>query len=393
MIAHQARGLAKLGYSVRVVSGQGEPFDAGVETIIHPLLGSIHPDVLAVKNGLDQGIASPAFESLVNQIEGILRDALTDCDVCIAHNLLSLNKNLALTAALARLHTRAGFRLIAWCSDLAWTNPQYLPELHDGYPWDLLRQPWVNTRYVTISQTRRIELAQLLNISPDSIALITPGIDPAAFFRWTPTTTGLVEQLGLLDADGLLLLPARLTRRKNIGLALRVLAALRRQSSLDFRLIVTGPPGPHNPANPGYLGELLRLRQELNLETSAHFLYTFGESSDKPLNLDDDTIADFYRLVDALFFPSIQEGFGIPILEAGLSGVPIFCADIPPLRGTAGEDATYFDPTQDDPEAIATQVLNTLASKATYRLRGRIRRNFRWETIIREQLIPLLEEA
>src|SRR5262249_8609058 len=156
---------------------------------------------------------------------------------------------------------------------------------------------------------------------------------------WTAETERLVNLLGLMDADGLLLLPARLTRRKNIALALRILAALREQSGRDFRLIVTGPPGPHNPKNRGYLDELIDLQDELGLENAAHFLYVYGEAEDSPLVPDDDMLANFYQMADALLFPSTQEGFGIPVLEAGLVGIPAFCADIPPLRETGGREA------------------------------------------------------
>jgi glycosyltransferase involved in cell wall biosynthesis len=241
-----------------------------------------------------------------------------------------------------------------------------------------------------VSESRRLELADLLGIPSESIDVIPPGVDPARFLRWTPAADKVVNQLKLLDADGLLLLPARLTRRKNISLALHVLAAIREQSACDFRLIVTGPPGPHNPTNPGYLGELLDLRRQLHLEDAAHFLYELG-TSDVPFIPDDDTIADLYRLADALFFPSAQEGFGIPILEAGLAGLPIFCADIPPFRATGEDDVTYFDPVNEPAETIASRVLTALQANSTYRLRGRVRRAYRWDVLIHEKIVPLLE--
>ncbi|NWG15383.1 MAG: glycosyltransferase family 4 protein [Chloroflexi bacterium] len=386
-IAYHARGLADLGYRVRVVSGSGSAFDSRVETRIYARFGSKDPDVLAVKKELDAGFVSPAFEALARQIGDDLREALADCDLCLAHNTHSLNKNLPLTAALARLPAP---RCIAWCHDLAWTNPQYLPELYSGYPWDLLRQVWPNTRYVTVSEARREELAGILNVAPEQITVVVPGVDPARFFQWTETMQQIVSRLALLDADGLLLLPARLTRRKNIALALRVLAQVRRLSGQDFRLIVTGPPGPHNPANPGYLGELLDLRRELNLEAAAHFLY---ELSEPPLVPDDTTMANLYQLVDALFFPSVQEGFGIPVLEAGLAGVPVFCSDIPAFRLTGRQDVTYFHPLNESPEAIAARILDVLTAYSTHRLRGRVRRQYRWETLIRESVLPLLEDG
>jgi glycosyltransferase involved in cell wall biosynthesis len=384
-IAYQARILTEFGYSVRVVSGDGAPFDDQVESHIQPLFSSRHPDVLAIKAQLDRGIVPPEFGTLVQKQAQLLADALQGCEVCIAHNVPTFNKNLALSVALSRMDS---VRVLAWCHDLAWTNPQYLPELHEGYPWEVLKQVWANARYVTVSEPRRLELAEMLDILPETISVITPGVDPARFFRWTEMTRQIEARLNLLDSDAILLLPARLTRRKNVALGLHVLSVIRKEAGLDYRLIVTGPPGPHNPANPGYLAELLAIRERLGLQNAGHFLY---ELSDPPLIPDDDTMANLYQLADGLFFPSLQEGFGIPVLEAGLAGLPVFCSDIPPFRHAGGEDVSYFDPEREAPEAIAARIIIRLDNNPTSRLRRRIRREFRWERIIRDRLLPLLE--
>ncbi|MBI5929017.1 MAG: glycosyltransferase family 4 protein [Chloroflexi bacterium] len=387
---HQARGLTKLGYAVRIISGVGGELDPTIETVINPLFGSKHPDVLNVKAELDTGRVSGAFTELVGQIERRLAEALEGCEVLIAHNVLSLNKNLPLTAALEKIHRHGKFKLLAWCHDIAWTSDHYRPELHEGQPYDLLRHQWQNVTYVTVSKPQRVELANLLDIPPHQIAVVPPGVDYPDFFKWTSTTKFLEDELHLLDADGLLLLPARLTRRKNIQFGLRILSEIRDQSSKDYRLIVTGPPGPHNPTNQAYLDDLLNLRRVLKIEQSAHFLYQLG-NGDKSLVPDDDTLANLYQLADGLLFPSFQEGFGIPILEAGLVGLPIFCADIPPLRETAGPDALYFDPVQGEPKRIAEEILRVLQGSATARLRRKVRQNYRWDTLIREKIVPLIE--
>lgn len=385
-IAHQARGLTDLGYPVRVISGSGSAFDPRIETHINTLFGSRDPRILAVKHELDHGTLSDTFTALVDDLEARLRTALDGCDVCIVHNVHTMNKNLPLTAALHRLKSP---RMIAWCHDLAWTNTQYHAELHAGYPWTLLSQAWEGVHYVTISQARQIELAALLNLSKESVKVIPPGVDIPQFLQWTPTTRVLEQKLGLLDADMLFLLPARLTRRKNIALAIEVIHALRKQDSRDYRLIVTGPPGPHNPANPGYLGELLALRQTLNLEAAIHFLY---EMDNPPLIPEDTTLSNLFQLADGLLFPSVQEGFGIPILEAGLVGLPIFCADLAPFRETGQADVTYFDPERDSPEQIASRIRAYFAENPRQRLKTRIRHDYRWDVIIRQQLVPLVEE-
>ena len=70
------------------------------------------------------------------------------------------------------------------------------------------------------------------------------------------------------------------------------------------------------------------------------------------LTLDDADTAALYFWADALLFTSTQEGFGLPMLEAGLAGLPIFCSDLPVLREVAGPHASYF-PVDAPPAGIA----------------------------------------
>jgi len=388
-IYYHALEMARAGYTVRVLTGDGAPFDPDIQVTVVPALSSRHPDVLAVKEQLDRGDVTPDFIALRDKLASLLSDALTDVDALIAHNVFTLHKNLPLTAALydyvaTRLpdHTT----ILAWHHDLAWDDPRYQNEVHSGYPWDLLRTAWPSVRHVTVSAAQQARLAALYDVPPERITVVPPGVDPARFFRWTETTHRLANELSLLQADLRLLLPARLTRRKNIEMALHILAALRNQTALDARLIVTGPPGPHNPANAAYLQNLLDLRRDLGLQHAAHFLYELDVAPD------DDTMADLYQLADALLFPSAQEGFGIPILEAGLVRLPVFCSDISPLRETGGESAHYFD-LHGDPAAIAARIATVLERDTAHRLRLRVLSDYTWKRIVEERVIPLVQTS
>lgn len=392
-LLQHARLMADAGYAVRLVAGTGKPFDDRVESVVVPELGSRHPDVLALKKELDAGKVTPQFATLRDRIVSRLRERLADVDVLIAHNVFTLHKNLALTAALSQLVNHpTGKHCIGWHHDFAWTNPLYRAQLHDGNPWDLLRRPWPNVKHVTVSESRRHELARLYDIAESAITVVPPGVDPAGFFGWQPLTRAIVDQLSLLDADIILLLPARITRRKNIELAVRALAELRRQTGLDARLIVTGPPGAHNPANDAYLQSLLRLRHELDLDHAAHFLYESAPHRGGASHVPDAVMGDLYTLADALIFPSQQEGFGIPVLEAGLARLPAFCADIPPLRETGDGLAHYFDPNA-DPSGIAARIATVLKSDQPGLLRRRVRQHYTWSRLFRDRIIPLLERT
>jgi len=304
----------------------------------------------------------------------------------IAHNVCSLNKNLALTAALHKLHISKKLpRLILWHHDLAWTTPRYLPELHDGYPWDLLRTNWSNLTQAANSNLRRDELADLMNLDPASIHVIPNGVDAARFYKLEAQTQALLGQTHLLDAAPILLLPVRVTPRKNIELALHTLAELQKQFP-NAALVVTGPLGPHNGNNVKYFETLTSLRKELGLQDSVHFLAELVDSF-----LPDEVIADFYRVADAIFFPSREEGFGIPLIEAAFSHLPAFCADIPPLRALGLEDAWFFSP-DEDPGTIAAIIADYFRLSFTARLSMRARSSFRWEAIYQKHILPLLEK-
>jgi glycosyltransferase involved in cell wall biosynthesis len=386
VLAQHARLMADAGHDVRVIAGRGAQFDPRVPFTSIPLADSRHPKVLAVKAELDAGRVPAAFSAIAEQLGAALEAALDDVDLLIAHNVCSLNKNLALTEALHRLTGEAGApRLILWHHDLAWTTPRYRRELHDGWPWDLLRTDWQSATQVVVSALRQRELADLLQVSLERILVVPNGLDIAAFLKLEPQTIDLVRRLNLLAAEPLLLLPVRITTRKNIELAVSTVAALRSRFARPM-LVVTGPPGPHNPANAAYFARLQDQRSNLGLDTSVHYLTELVEGY-----LPDAVIADFYRLADALLMPSREEGFGIPVLEAGLSGLPIFCADILPLRELAHNSATYFSP-DSEPEEVAVRIASRLAADATYAMRGLVRRRYTWEGVYAGRIAPLLAE-
>jgi len=392
-IHYHASLLAESGYEVHVIAGRGEAFHPQVMFRALPEVDSRHPEVLAVKEELDGGRVSDRFVRLQERIAGQLRKRLAHVDVLIAHNVFTLHKNLPLTTALHRLladDTLAHLRTLAWHHDLAWVDSRYAQEVHPGYPWDLLRQAWPGVVHVTVSEARRSQLGALYGLAPDMVHVVPPGIDPSTFFRWTVTMQRLVQAYRLLDADLVLLLPARITRRKNIQLAVQVTAALHLQTGLDVRLLVSGPPGPHNPSNLAYLNGLLEMRRSLELSEAAHFVYELQEAG-YPLVPDDDTMSALYLLADALIFPSLEEGFGIPLLEAGLVRLPVFCSDIPPLQATGGTDVHYFSPTEDDPADIAAVIAQKLLADPACRLRRRVIRDYSWAGILRAHLRPLIE--
>jgi glycosyltransferase involved in cell wall biosynthesis len=384
VLAHHARLMADAGLEACVLAGRGEAFDERIPVLNLPMVDSRHEKILAIKRELDKGRVPAEFEKVKVELVSTLRAITNNTDVLVAHNVCSLNKNLPLTAALYQISQEAGSpHFILWHHDLAWTTPRYRSELHDGYPWNLLRCEWPGATQVVVSEVRRSELSELIQISPRQVVVVPNGLDLANFLKLEERTRDFISRLDLLAADPLLLLPVRITPRKNIEMALQIVAALCRQFPRVI-LIVTGPLGPHNPANVHYYERLRSLREELNMVGKVHFLAEITREY-----LPDSVIFDFYRLADALLMPSREEGFGIPILEAGMAGLPVFCADIPPLRELAGDRAVYFSPDA-DAEEVAAVIGQSLSMNPVHQLRVKIRTQFSWERLYKERIEPLL---
>jgi glycosyltransferase involved in cell wall biosynthesis len=386
VVAQHARLLADAGHAVRIVAGRGGEPDPRIAFARVPRADTRHPGIARLQAALTDGRVPPDFAGVVAELGAEVAAALSGVEVLVVHNVASLNRNLALTAAVHDLAGRPGApRLVLWHHDLAWTLPAYRRGLHAGWPWDLLRRAWPGATQVTISEARRIALAELMNIPLASIRVVPNGVDLTALLGLAPATLRLVRAGGLLGFDPLILLPARITPRKNVELALRVVAALRAAGRPAAGLVVTGPVDPHEPAAAAYFAGLLRLRRELDLQDAAIFLAELQEPAAGA-----SLVHDLYRLADLLLLPSHDEGFGIPILEAAAHRMPIVCSDLPVLRDLAGDAAVYVAPDA-DPAQVAALALARLDDDPLVAFARRVRAEFSWEAVYRHGIAPLLE--
>ena len=80
--------------------------------------------------------------------------------------------------------------------------------------------------------------------------------------------------------------------------------------------------------------------------------------------LPDDALALLLKHATVFVFPSLYEGFGIPVLEAMVAGVPIACSNVASLPEVAGAAALFFDPTSIED---MTKALTSLLTNPTLR--------------------------
>ncbi|MFC2026039.1 glycosyltransferase family 4 protein [Chloroflexota bacterium] len=240
-----------------------------------------------------------------------------------------------------------------------------------------------------VSRRRQEELAGLFNCPEDQIKVVYNGVDPVELLGLSPESWELILRLGLIDSEINLLMPVRVTQAKNIEYALHTLAVLKSEGKSP-KLVLTGPPDPHDPESMQYYQSLLDLRELLNLEKEFRFVFESGPDPQQPFLIDTRTVGELFRVSDILFMPSHREGFGMPILEAGLAGLPIMSAHIPASTEIARADALIFDLDQ-DPKTSAYQIIQILDNNAISRFRRRVRLGFTWQGIFNRDISPLLE--
>lgn len=217
------------------------------------------------------------------------------------------------------------------------------------------------------SEHTRRDLIRAYGLPPDKI-VVTP---EAADARFSPSEDAgadraVVRRLGLVRPYILAL--GTLQPRKNFERLVEAYAALRRSGRTDHHLVIVGKAGR----------AAARLRERiarLGLEERVH-LRGYLAAADVPA---------VYRAATCFVFPSLYEGFGLPVLEAMACGTPVIASNQAAVPEVAGDAAVLVDPYRVGELAGAIErVLADPALRARLRAGGLARAaTFSWEETAR----------
>ena len=407
----QAEQTAAAGMDCKVVVGVGEQFAPGITVATIPELSATHDRTRSAHEAALAGDRD-AFDDAADDIAGKLADAVSDRDVVVVHNMLTMHFNLAATAALAGLAAEAAAsgsqRFISVAHDATFNDPSYAEHQRPEYPWSLLSGPLPGVRYATISEARREEIGGLFGYTEDTRMPVLPnGVDAVEMLALSPMVEALFTAERLYERDAVCLTPARIVRRKNFEEGFRVVAAMK-AAGADVFWMITGAPDPHNPATIEYYRELLVLRSELGLDDEVAFLSApeeierlrsrwedGGVSVTLGLHLkpsvSDEDLRGLFAVSDVMIMTSRQEGFGIPVLEAGVFEMTQVLSDIGPLEAVAGDRALYVSASGDyDPDAVGKAAVEELLRNRKRQFRKQVMRDYSWQSIFETRLRPLL---
>jgi glycosyltransferase involved in cell wall biosynthesis len=271
--------------------------------------------------------------------------------------------SVAMTAPL-----RPGLPSVVNIPDVTWLRvPDAVPRT-TRLLWRALVVPAARAaeRVITLSNSAKQEISEDFGIPSDRIDVVALG--PGGRTAVDPTSEAeLRERLGLGDGPIVLAVSALLAH-KNLPPLVEAMAEVERR--IPGAVLVV-------PANPTPLqGELEALAARVG---STVVIPGWVSAAD---------LEGLYSAADCFAFPSIREGFGLPVLEAMRRGVPVVCSNTSAVPEVAGDAALLFDPTR--PEEIAdaiSRVLRDAELAARLRRRGEDRAaQFSWRRTAEETL-------
>ncbi|PTL59886.1 glycosyltransferase family 4 protein [Paraconexibacter algicola] len=259
-----------------------------------------------------------------------------------------------------------GVRSIVTIPDLVYTRYPTLLDARTRLGMRLTVRPSARgaDRVIAISRTVADDVVATLGIKPGKVDVTALGGEVAS--RAVPAPR---EELGLALPDGtpLVLCVAQKRVHKNLQRLLEAVAQI--QEPLVLALV--GFPTPHEE-------ELRATADRLGV---AHRVRFVGWVSEEHLE-------GLYAAATCCCLPSLEEGFGLPVLEAMAREVPVACSGTGALGEVAGSAAELFDPL--DPAAIAAalrRLLQDARRRAELVDRGRTRAaEFTWDRCARETL-------
>jgi glycosyltransferase involved in cell wall biosynthesis len=376
VIRQHAQLISRHGHEVAILCGEGKGFAKQIPTIAVPELDSRDARVRASQQEAYGGRPDQAYFRLLEKLQNQFSQFFERFDRVIVHNIFTMPFNLAATQALSSLAGQ-GAKTIAWTHDLAAANPDYHIPLDRAF--DPIRKRHPNVKYVTISEARAAEFGRLTGSDVD--AVIPNSLDFADTCMITPEVTELVHHDW--STSMILFYPTRILERKNIAFALRIVGALR-DLGVPVRLLISGARDPHNSSSAEHLTGLKQLAADLQIQASVTWVNDL-------FLVDQAQLHSLYSVSDGILFPSRQEGFGLPLLEAAAYRLPVFCSNIEPLKSIAPSGTLLFD-LQDAPGNIAENIRNALENDDIFKSRKRLLSGYSAERLFRDKTEPFLQD-
>ena len=223
------------------------------------------------------------------------------------------------------------------------------------------------TRVLTVSESSKTDIMRFFGTDPSKIDVIYNAYDERFGIEPNADAVERVRERYQLH-DQFVLYAGNVKPHKNLERLIEAFHIVRDRGLDHLKLVLIGDD----------ISKYASLRRAVHRHQLHKYVRFLGY-------LHEDTLAVMYRLASVFVFPSLYEGFGLPPLEAMVSGTPVVTSNVSSLPEVAGDAAVLVNPY--DPEAIADGIHRVLTNdrlRLELRQKGLARaRQFSWEASVR----------
>jgi len=244
----------------------------------------------------------------------------------------------------------------------------HMPEAYA--PAERLRMRWLTRsaarradHVLTLSDYWKRSIVESYDL-PASMVTVAPAAVDSGTFRVLDEAAVRRERDRLGLACDYVLAVGEIQRRKNLRVLLEAIGRVREETRREVHVALVGRKGRG-------ADEVLRYVAESGLGKCVHFVGSVGTEA----------LVALYNGALALVYPSLLEGFGMPILEGMSCGCPVICSNAAAMPEVYGDAALPFDPREpDDLAAQLRRVVDDGALRSDLVRRGFANaRRFSWE--------------
>jgi len=230
---------------------------------------------------------------------------------------------------------RAGAKVVTTVHDLIFVrHPEFYNPIDRWIYYKKVKQAIHRSdKIIAISEQTKRDVIDEFPLAKGKIEVVYQTCNSAFYQKRTDEEKEAVQARYHLP-DRYLLFVGALNENKNVEVIIR---AMNENRDIGLHLVIIGKG--HQ-----YREKLCHLLDKLDMMYAVHFASDVAHPSPKELSV-------IYQLARALVFPSYYEGFGIPIIEARFSGIPVLASNSSCLHEAGEDSAMYFPP--DDYAALA----------------------------------------
>src|SRR3990167_6315703 len=343
---------------------------------------------------------STELESQAKKVYEALKEHTQDINVIFEHDMIFQGWFLPYCLGIHKLGHESKIKWFHWIHSVPNVNPKL------EYPHNMRFVLPENSKLVYLNNFHLIRAAEAYNLFPKDVRIVYNPVDPRLFWNLHPLVVSLIDRYGLLEADFMQIYPLstpRMVGGKGIHSLIEIMGQLKALHK-KVKLVVCNAHA-NDRREKQLIAEVLSFASQRGLSSNEIIFTSLENAPEYELGVPREVVSQLFQLSNLFIFPSSSENCSLILLEAMLSKcLLILNNNVGPMREFGKGNALYFDfgsieqtVNYTDKEKymkdIAKIIISEFETNKVLKASNDIKKNFNYEAIFNNMILPLLHEC